>query len=143
MAAPRKDEAAYRDARASMRAVERAFLDLAFDRELISREICDEIESACSRARGEGGTLRPWRAVVVRGHVSQAEAEQLLAHATARLEEQHQFDSSDESGSDDAPAAPAAPAAAARPPASTGASDEGIGKLAVELGVVSETQLKV
>src|SRR5947209_541213 len=93
-----------RDDKRSMLGLERAFLDLAVERGLLPAATRDEIESACSRARGEGEGLRPWRAAVVRGHLARVQADRLLAEVAARADAEHDLDSSDAASADEAAA---------------------------------------
>ncbi len=112
-----------------MNLLERTFLDLATSRKKLTPEQRDQIEAACSRATGEGQTLRPWRAAFVRGFLARGEVDKLLEDASAKVENEGEDDAGHEARE-----------------LSASAEDEGLdyrlGILAIQSGVVSEDQLE-
>jgi hypothetical protein len=104
----------------------RAFLNLAVERGLLGVEARDQVEAACARAAGERHKLTPWRAAFVRGLLSRAQVDELLADAGAKLE-QRDGDSSNVllgSESDD------------------GALDLRLGSLALQTRVITDKQFE-
>lgn len=105
----------------------RAFLDLAIARGKMTVEARDQVEAACARAEGEKHVLTPWRAAFVRGLLSRADVDAILAEASRKVEEEDGDSSmSDILGSS----------------ADTEALDNRFGVLALQTRVVTETQLE-